>query len=125
MPTFKALIVEDNPVILANLVSTLEELTAIKVVASVNNETDAVYELNQRAAELDLVIVDIFLSSGSGLGVLKSAQDSGLPARRIVLTNYATDDIRRRCAHLGADRVFDKSKELDHFLDYCDNLSAS
>jgi DNA-binding NarL/FixJ family response regulator len=125
MPTFKALIVEDNPVILANLVATLEELTEIKVVATVNNETDAVHELTQRASELDLVIVDIFLRSGSGLGVLKSAQEMALPARRVVLTNYATDDIRLRCAKLSADRVFDKSKELDSFLDYCENLTSN
>jgi DNA-binding NarL/FixJ family response regulator len=125
MPTFKALIVEDNPVILANLVATLEELTEIKVVATVNNETDAVHELTQRASELDLVIVDIFLHSGSGLGVLKSAQEMALPARRVVLTNYATDDIRLRCANLSADRVFDKSKELDSFLDYCENLTSN
>ena len=125
MPSFKALIVEDNPIILANLVATLEELTEIKVVATVDSEKDAVHELAERASELNLVIVDIFLASGSGLGVLKSAQEMALPARRVVLTNYATDDIRRRCTKLGADRVFDKSKELDGFLDYCEQLSST
>ncbi|AOW15460.1 hypothetical protein LPB72_16820 [Hydrogenophaga crassostreae] len=125
MPTFKALIVEDNPVILANLVATLEELTEIRVVATVDNEADAVRELVQRASELDLVIVDLFLTSGSGLGVLKRAKEMTLPARRIVLTNYATDDIRHRCTNLGADHVFDKSRELDSFLDYCEQLTSA
>ena len=125
MPSFKALIVEDNPIILANLVATLEELTEIKVVATVDSEKDAVHELAERASELNLVIVDIFLASGSGLGVLKSAQEMAMPARRVVLTNYATDDIRRRCTKLGADRVFDKSNELDGFLDYCEVLSST
>ena len=122
MPTFKALIVEDNPVILDNLVATLEELTEVKVVATVDNEADAVRELTQRGQELDLVIIDVFLTAGSGLGVLKTAQGLPLTARRVVLTNYATDDIRRRCASLGSDRVFDKSKELDNFLEYCESL---
>lgn len=125
MPTLKALIVEDNPVILENLVTTLEELTQIEVVATVGNETDAVRELTQRAAELDLVIIDVFLTSGSGLGVLKSAQSMALSARLVVLSNYATDDIRRRCTSLGADKVFDKSKELDHFLEYCEELAPN
>jgi len=36
-----------------------------------------------------------------------------------VLTNYATDDIRRRCAELGVDAVFDKSNEIDALIDFC------
>ena len=125
MSTLRTFIVEDNPVILNNLIDTLEELTDLKVVGAVGNEADAVRELALMADDLDLVIVDIFLNSGSGLGVLKSAQQMALNARRVVLTNYATDDIRRRCSNLGADEVFDKSKELENLIDYCERLTAA
>ena len=125
MSTLRTFIVEDNPVILHNLIDTLEELTDLKVVGAVGNEADAVRELALMADDLDLVIVDIFLNSGSGLGVLKSAQQMALNARRVVLTNYATDDIRRRCTNLGADEVFDKSKELENLIDYCERLTAA
>ena len=37
----------------------------------------------------------------------------------VVLTNYATADIRQRSLALGADAVFDKSNELDEFFAYC------
>ena len=37
----------------------------------------------------------------------------------VVLTNYATPDIRKRCLELGADAVFDKSNEIDGLVDYC------
>lgn len=37
----------------------------------------------------------------------------------IVLTNYATPDIRERCKALGAVALFDKSKELDSFFASC------
>jgi hypothetical protein len=40
-----------------------------------------------------------------------------------VLTNYATADIRRRCEVLGANRVFDKSHELEDLIDYCASVS--
>ena len=96
MSTLRAFIVEDNPVILNNLIATLEELTDMRVVGSVGNENDAIRELSQRAPELDLVIVDLFLTAGSGLGVLKSAQELKPPARCVVLTNFATPDMRRR-----------------------------
>ena len=125
MPTLRTFIVEDNPVILNSLIATLEELSDVQVVGSVGSEREAVTELQQRDGEVDLVIVDIFLASGSGLGVLQSAQALKLPVRRVVLSNYATPDIRRRCLELGAHRVFDKSSELDELIAYCDEAAES
>jgi DNA-binding NarL/FixJ family response regulator len=125
MPTLRAFIVEDNPVILGNLVATLEELTNIKVVGSVSTEADAVRELDEHGNELDLVIVDVFLSGGTGLGVLAAAQKMQLDARRVVLTNFATPEVRRRCTALGAAEVFDKSNELDALIDYCEKLAKA
>jgi DNA-binding NarL/FixJ family response regulator len=71
----------------------------------------------------DLVVVDIFLKSGSGLGVLKAAANTGLPTKLVVLSNYATPDMRRKCLELGADRVFDKSNEIDALILYCCRLA--
>lgn len=125
MPTLRTYIVEDNPVILDNLIATLEELVDVQVVGSVGNEQDAVRELRARAQELDLVIVDIFLTAGSGLGVLRSAMDMKLPARRVVLSNYATADMRRQCVDMGADQVFDKSSELEELIAYCEKMAEA
>jgi DNA-binding NarL/FixJ family response regulator len=123
MSTLRTFIVEDNPVILNTLIATLEEIGDIQVVGSVGSEKEAVRELEARADEVDLVIVDIFLTSGSGLGVLRSAQDLKLQARRVVLSNYATSDMRRRCLNMGADQVFDKSSELDELIAYCEKMA--
>ena len=123
MSTLNAFIVEDNPVILNNLVATLEELVDMRVVGSAGNEVDAVRELSERNGEIDLVIVDLFLTQGSGLGVLNQAQKQQWSARRVVLTNYATPDMRRRCLDLGAEKVFDKSGELDELIDFCEQLA--
>jgi DNA-binding NarL/FixJ family response regulator len=124
MSTLRTFIVEDNPVILNNLIATLEELSDVHVVGSVGTEREAVSELQRRQGQVDLVIVDVFLTSGSGLGVLRSTQDMKLQARRVVLSNYATPDMRRRCLELGADRVFDKSSELEELIAYCDDKAA-
>ena len=67
-------IVEDNPVIRENLIATLEELTPVRVVGTAEDEATAVQWLAHNDTPVDLVIVDIFLKSGSGLGVLRSAQ---------------------------------------------------
>ena len=36
-----------------------------------------------------------------------------------MLSNYATPDIRKRCAQFGVDAVFDKSNEIDGLIDFC------
>jgi len=122
MSPIRTFIVEDNKVIYDNLVSTLEELANVEVIGHAVDEQGAVQWLRQ-GDRFDLMIVDIFLVSGSGLGVLKAAQDAQVPARRVVLTNYATPDIRKRCTLLGADRVFDKSCELEDLIAYCERIS--
>ena len=124
MHTLKIYLVEDSPVIRENLIATLEELGPITVVGTADDEAGALAWLSQPHAQVDLVVVDIFLRSGSGLGVLRAAQALPLNARMVVLSNFATAEVRRHCLQLGAGRVFDKSHEIDDFIDYCRSLEA-
>lgn len=118
-------IVEDSPVIRENLIATLEELAPVLVVGTAEDEATAVHWLAEPGHLADLAIVDIFLKGGSGLGVLRAAQ--AMPHRRlmVVLSNYATPDMRRNCLALGADRVFDKSNDIDALIQYCRQLAAN
>ena len=75
-------------------------------------------------ARFDLLIIDIFLKGGSGLGVLRRASGLQMGAKRVVLSNYATPDMRLKCLELGADKVFDKSDEIDALIQYCARLAA-
>jgi DNA-binding NarL/FixJ family response regulator len=119
----KTYIVEDSPIILANLVAALQEMTAAQVVGSAGDEATAVKWLLAPENECDLIVIDIFLKGGSGLGVLERAANAGLSAKRVVLTNYASDDMRRRCRELGAHKVFDKSSEVEELIDYCGRVA--
>ena len=121
MTPLKAFIVEDSPVIRENLVAALEEMAPIEVVGTADDEASAVRWLTQHAC--DLAVVDIFLKTGSGLGVLKAASGATQPMKLVVLSNYATPDMRRKCLELGADRVFDKSNEIDALILYCCRLA--
>jgi len=123
MPPVKTFIVEDSPLIRDNLIAALEELAEVKVIGAVGDESAALDWMARAPAACDLMIIDIFLKSGSGLGVLRAASQAGWPAKRVVLTNYATTDMRRRCTELGADRVFDKSHEIDDLVAYCGQLA--
>lgn len=124
MQLLKTYIVEDSAVIRESLVATLEELASIMVVGAADNEATAVQWLADAGNEAELVIVDLFLKGGSGLGVLRAVQEHPQQRRKVVLTNYATDAIRKKCFGLGADRVFDKSSEIDALILYCNEVTA-
>ena len=124
MPSIRTFIVEDSPLILDNLVAMLEEMAPVLVVGSAPDESTAMQRLGKLAEDVDLVIIDVFLKQGSGLGVLRSATNAGLSAKRVILTNYATLDMREKCKSLGAHRVFDKSTDLDDLVSYCTHLAG-
>ena len=125
MQPLKTFIVEDSPVIRENLIATLEELVPVKLVGSAEDEATAVHWLLLPQQQVDLVIIDIFLKAGSGLGVLRAAGAMQHGAKLVVLSNYATPDMRRKCLELGADRVFDKSHDIDALISYCAELSVA
>ena len=56
--------------------------------------------------------------------VLAASNDLPDNTKLVVLSNYATSDMRRKCFELGADQVFDKSNEIDALISYCQRLAA-
>ena len=119
MSKLRVFIVEDSPVIRENLIAALEELVPLEVVACAEDEHSALHWLHEHAHDCDLCIVDIFLKQGSGLAVLRALRDERRRPRCVVLSNYATADVRNWCLELGADQVFDKSNQIDDLIGYC------
>jgi two-component system OmpR family response regulator len=124
-PRLKTYIVEDNSTIRENLVGTLEELTCITAIGHAETEDEARIWLSSHTNVWELAIVDLFLKQGSGLGVLQECSNRPAHQKMVVLSNYATADIRKRCLRLGADAVFDKSNEIDALIDFCTAHAAS
>jgi len=118
MQTLITYLVEDNPIIRTNLIETLGEIAQLEITAHAATQNEASQWLD-RHTEWHLAIVDLFLKQGSGLGVLAACQDRAPFQKVVILTNYATPEIRTRSVALGADAVFDKSTELDGLIDYC------
>lgn len=115
----RTFIIEDNPTIRENLVAALEELAGIEPVGVADTEEAGVRWLQDNPQQWDLAIVDIFLKQGSGIGVVSACRKRLQSQKLVVLSNYATPDIRKRCALLEADAVFDKSNEIDALIDFC------
>ncbi|MFT3849801.1 MAG: response regulator [Propionivibrio sp.] len=117
-------LVEDSDVIRENLIATLQELLPIKVLGAAADVPGAIAWMHGNDQRCDFMIIDIFLKIGTGFDVLVQARALVPDAKRIVLTNFATQDVRNRCLELGADAIFDKSSELEQMMQYCESLQA-
>ncbi|NMM07447.1 response regulator [Polaromonas sp.] len=115
----RTFVVEDNATIRENLICTLEELAPVQTVGMADCEEEGAAWLNGHDGQWDLAIVDLFLKKGSGLRILEACRRRGALQKMVVFTNYATREMRVRCAQLGVDAVFDKSTEIENLLAYC------
>jgi DNA-binding NarL/FixJ family response regulator len=114
---FRIYLVEDNPVILQWLVQALEELAQARVVGSAATQNEACQWLNGHPGDWDAAVVDLWLAQGNGIQVIERLSAS--PGQKIVvLTNYPTQHMRQLSISAGADAFFDKSTELDEFIDF-------
>lgn len=119
----RTFVVEDSAVVRDNLVAALEELLPVKVVGVAEDAAHAVSWMRDAANLCDLGIVDIFLKRGTGLEVLAAATATRRDMKWVVFTNFASTEMRKRCSQLGADRVFDKSNEIETLILYCESLA--
>lgn len=121
--TFQTYLVEDSPVIRENLVGFLEDMADARVVAHASTQDEAVEWLHANPDRWDLALVDLFLEQGNGLAVVNACRIRRRSQKVVVLTNYATADMRGRAQALGADAFFDKSSQLEELAAYFDQLS--
>lgn len=116
-----AFLVEDSPPARETLTVALAESADIVTVGFAESELGALEWLRHHDLP-DVVVLDLFLNAGTGLGVLARIRQLSLGLRVIVLTNSATSLLRRSCMLLGAEAVYDKADNLEDFLDHCRHM---
>lgn len=89
------------------------------VVGMSDAQSEATIWLCDPSHEWDIAVVDIFLKRGNGIRVVAALQGCTRQQKVIVLSNYASQEVRNECLRLGADAVFDKSTELDELIEFC------
>lgn len=116
-------LVEDSPIIRERLTESLSTPGRIEVIGHADTEHGAVTAL--READWDVLVLDLQLKQGTGLGVLKAlAGTKPQGAKVIVLTNYAIPQFRDRSVALGADFFFDKSREYYRVKSVLEDMAA-
>lgn len=124
MVTLCVYLVGGNPEMNGSLAARLERHAPVNIVATARDEPGAMQWLTEQHNDADLVIVDLFLRAGSGLGVLRRSKKLRHKRHVVVVSNFASGELRRTCMALGAAQVFDRTTEIDALTAYCANLAA-
>ena len=103
-------IVENSSAIRATLQSVLSDMSRIKVVGQAMNESGAIERIG--ALLPDIVILNLGLQSGSGIGVLEHVKKYHEKIKVIVLTHFPDPMSIERCRNAGADYLFEKTTQL-------------
>jgi DNA-binding NarL/FixJ family response regulator len=106
-------LIDDSERIRARLAEMLGEIPNVQIAFAADSEGEAVRLI--AAEKWDVLIVDLQLRIGTGLGVLKAMRGVLDDGRHtvIVLTNYGFRQYRERALALGAQHFFDKARDLD------------
>lgn len=120
----RVFLVEDLPVVRNRIIESVEEIAGVKVVGFAENEE---YALSWLATHhCDVLILDLQLQQGNGLGVLKAlAEPDCLPGLlKIVYSNHVSADMRRLATQFGAAYFFDKTLDTPRLRLLLEELSA-
>jgi DNA-binding NarL/FixJ family response regulator len=122
--TLRVYIVEDSPIFLKAIETLLAENERIAIVGCAGEASLAMREIPRLAPEV--VILDFQLTSGSGIDVLKSikAQKESSPIA-IMFSSTAEPAFRRLSLKLGADFVFEKSRDFDRLAQLLQSMTSS
>ena len=122
--TLRVFIVEDSAAQCAYLTQILTVEAKALVVGVEPTESQAVAWLDLHPDAWDIALVDLFLSEGTGVGVIGHCQKRRPEQRIVVMTNHARNDhLLHHCKRLGVDAVFHKATELDKLIVYCNSMA--
>ena len=122
----RVFLVEDLPVVRNRVIESLQEIEGVEVAGYAEGEDSALSWLKSHAC--DVLIVDLQLSQGNGLGVLQHMNGHGGGSRRpvkIVYSNHVSANIRRLASQFGAAYFFDKTLDTPKLRGLLEDLSVA
>jgi DNA-binding NarL/FixJ family response regulator len=110
--TMRIFIADDSPLMLERLAWMVSELPgAVRLIGQASDAREASEAI--RRLRPDVVILDIRMSGGSGIDVLRQIKRERPAPVVLMLTNCSYRPYRDRCMAIGADFFLDKSTEFE------------
>ncbi len=124
-PPVRVFLVEDLPAVRALVIENLEEIPGVELAGCAETESGALSWLQSH--ECEVLILDLELKEGNGIGVLKALAATEKPHGlvKIIYSNHVRPNIRRIAARLGAAYFFDKTLDTPRLRELLETLSAT
>ena len=117
----KILIADDSELIRDSLANLISGIPAITIIGQAENTREAETYINRAAPEI--VILDIRMPGGNGMGLLKKIKTQSPHTVVIMFTDYPYQLYRERSMELGADYFFEKSTEFEKLINTLKRLT--
>ena len=120
----RVFLVEDLPAVRTLVIENLEDIRGLELAGYAETEDAALSWLDSH--ECEVLILDLELKQGNGIGVLKQLAASGSRPGlvKIIYSNHIGPNIRRLAAKFGAAYFFDKSLDTPQLRLLLEGLSA-
>lgn len=113
----RILLVEDFAPLRTRLTALLNIPGRMSVAATAETELEARKQI--ASTDFDVLVVDVQLREGNGIGAVREARKRwiiAVPSLIIMLTNHALPLVRQRCLAAGADHFLDKTRQFDQLV---------
>ena len=120
----RVFLVEDLPAVRTLVIENLEDISGLQLAGYAETEQAAVAWLGDHDCEV--LILDLELREGNGIGVLKQLASTGEcpDLVKIIYSNHVGLNIRRLATKFGASYFFDKSLETPQLRMLLESLST-
>lgn len=122
-PPLRVLLVEDSALLVQRIAELVNDLPDVTITATAGSEAEALALLE--GGNIDAVILDLQLQTGSGFGILRAIGRRDLRPQVIVFTNFAIAAYRDTALALGARHFLDKSRDYDRLPSVLQELSET
>jgi CheY-like chemotaxis protein len=124
MPKSKTVfVVDDSASLRQRLVEMLSAVDGLEVVGEAQNACEAVSAIHSLRPEV--VILDIQMPDGTGLGVLREVKRDYPGTVVIMLTDHAEAQYQKRCLELKADYFLSKSADWKLLIEIGEQLAGT
>jgi len=117
----RVLIVDDSASMRDRLITIISRIKTMDVICQMGNSLEAIDLV--RDFTPDVITLDIQITSGRGIDLLRNIKKNKSQPIVIVFTNYTNPQYRKKCIEAGADYFFDKSSESEKLIEVLERLN--
>ncbi|HXX68289.1 MAG TPA: response regulator [Polyangiaceae bacterium] len=119
----RVLVADGHARVRERLVALVAEIPGVHAVLEADSEARAIAHIVERCPEI--IVLDLRIAESGTLALVARLRRDWPSATVVALTSEPSRGLRRACAELGVDHVFDKSKDLPSLQEVIEGAAES